>query len=152
MTVSGSLNTDVPDDATTIGNSAAGSVTIGAGSTWTLSHGLDVGGGANGELTISGGGSLTTDSDISGSTSVFDLIGFGAGTGLVTITGAGSKWTSNAGFGLDIGPSGTLSVANGGEVQQTRASGDIFLDHGSMSVDSSSIADLEQSAARTQAF
>ena len=63
MTVSGSLNTNVTN-ATTIGNSAAGSVTIGAGASWTLSHRLIVGGAASGHMTISGGGSLTTDTDI----------------------------------------------------------------------------------------
>ena len=141
MTVSGSLTTDVPDRATTIGNSAAGSVTIGAGSSWTLSHGLTVGAADNGQVTIGGGGSLTTDADISGSGSVFDGIGFGGGTGSVTVTGPGSKWTSNAGFALDVGPSGTLSVTDGGEVQQTPSSGGFFLAHGSMSVDSSSSAE-----------
>ena len=68
MTVSGSLNTDVAN-WTTIGNSAAGSVTIGAGSSWTLSHALSVGGADDGHMTISGGGSLTTDADVPGSTS-----------------------------------------------------------------------------------
>ncbi len=145
VTVSGSLNTDVPDRATTIGNGAAGSVTIGAGSSWTLSHGLNVGAADNGQVTISGGGTLTTDSDISGSTSIFDAIGYGGGTGTgsVTVTGTGSRWTSSAGELIAIGSKGTLSVTDGGEVQQTQAAenGGFFLGGGSMSVDSSSVAE-----------
>ena len=139
VTVSGSLNTDVTD-RTTIGNSAAGSVTIGTGSSWTLSHELGVGDADNGQLTISGGGSLTTDTAISGTS--YDGIG-GAGTGSVTVTGAGSKWTSNAASSLAIAAKGTLSVTDGGEVQQTQAAnnGGFFLAGGSMSVDSSSIAE-----------
>ena len=94
-------------------------------------------------MTISGGGSLITDSDISGSTDVYDGIGFGAAAGSVTVTGAGSKWTSNAGTSLAIGAKGTLSITDGGEVQQTQAAenGGFFLGGGSMSVDSSSIAE-----------
>src|ERR1700722_9381445 len=137
VTVSGSLNTDVAN-RTTIGNSAAGSVTIGTGSSWTLSHELGVGDADSGQLTISGGGSLTTDTAISGTS--YDGIG-GAGTGSVTVTGAGSKWTSNAASSLAIAAKGTLSVTDGGEVQQTQESGGFFLGGGSMSVDSSSIAE-----------
>jgi T5SS/PEP-CTERM-associated repeat protein len=137
VTVSGSLNMDVAN-RTTIGNSAAGSVTIGTGSSWTLSHELGVGDADSGQLTISGGGSLTTDTAISGTS--YDGIG-GAGTGSVTVTGAGSKWTSNAASSLAIAAKGTLSVTDGGEVQQTQESGGFFLGGGSMSVDSSSTAE-----------
>ena len=139
VTVSGSLNTDVAN-RTTIGASAAGSVTIGAGSSWTLSHELGVGDADNGQLTISGGGTLTTDTAISGTS--YDGIG-GAGTGSVTVTGAGSKWTSNAASSLAIAAKGTLSVTDGGEVQQTQAAGNggFFLAHGAMSVDGTSIAE-----------
>jgi T5SS/PEP-CTERM-associated repeat protein len=142
VTVSGSLSVGVTN-ATTIGNSAAGSVTIGAGSSWTLSRQLSVGGADNGHLTISGGGSLTTDSDISGSTFRFDGIGFSGGAGSVLVTGAGSKWTSSDGEALGVGASGTLTIASGGKVQQTQAAenGGFFLAGGTMSVDGSSIAE-----------
>jgi T5SS/PEP-CTERM-associated repeat protein len=139
VTVSGSLNTDVTN-ASVIGNSAVGSVAIGAGASWTLSHQLFVGGSVGGHVTISGGGSLTTESDISGSSSLYDAIGYGV-IGSVTVTGAGSKWTSNSGYGISVGPLGTLSVTDGGEVQQTQETGGFFLGGGSMSVDSSSIAE-----------
>ena len=120
MLVSGSLNTDVTN-TTTIGASAAGNVGIGAGSSWTLSHALSVGGADNGStLIISGGGTLTTDNDISGSGSLYDGIGYGGGTASVLVTGAGSKWTSNAGQSISVGSKGTLFVANGGQVQQTQ--------------------------------
>jgi len=142
VTIAGSMGASVTN-ATTIGNSAAGSVTIGAGSSWTVSHQLIVGGAATGQVTITGGGSLTTDSDISNSGSSFDDIGFGGGVGSVLVTGAGSKWTSNAAYALGVGSTGTLSITDGGEVQQTRASyyGGFFLAGGSMSVDSTSIAE-----------
>ena len=47
------------------------------------------------------------------------------------------------GESLAIGSKGTLSVTDGGEVQQTQAAenGGFFLGGGSMSVDSSSIAE-----------
>jgi fibronectin-binding autotransporter adhesin len=92
-------------------------------------------------VTISGGGSLTTDADISGSSGINDGIGYGAGGGSVTVTGAGSKWTSNAGTSIAVGPLGAISVSDGGEVQETQVSGGFFLAHGSMSVDSSSSAE-----------
>ena len=57
------------------------------------------------------------------------------------VTGAGSKWVSNSGYGISVGSSGTLSVTAGGEVQQTQETGGFFLGGGSMSVDSSSIAE-----------
>ena len=59
------------------------------------------------------------------------------------VTGAGSKWTSNAAYALGVGPLGTLSITDGGEVQQTRATGfgGFFLAGGSMSVDGTSIAE-----------
>ena len=80
VTISGSLNTDVTN-ASVIGNSAAGSVAIGAGASSTLSHQLFVGGSVGGHLTISGGGTLTTESDISGSSSLYDAIGYGVSQG-----------------------------------------------------------------------
>ena len=130
-------------NGTVIGASAAGSVTIGAGSAWSLTHQLSVGGAANGQLTISAGGNLTTDSDISGSTFRFDGIGFSGGAGSVLVTGAGSKWTSSDGEALGVGASGTLTIASGGKVQQTQAAdnGGFFLAGGTMSVDGSSIAE-----------
>ncbi len=140
MTVSGSLNTDVTN-TTAIGASAAGGVSIGAESSWTLSHALSVGGADSGQLTISGGGTLTTEAGSSSSNTNFDNIGFGAGQGSVTVTGAGSLWTSNAGDGLGVGLNGELSIADGGEVQQTDPSGGFYLAQGSMSVDSTSIAE-----------
>ena len=134
MTVSGSLNTDVTN-RTTIGNSSLGLVTVGAGTSWTLSHELWVGGVGDGHVIVTGGGSLTTDAANAGASDTFDGIGFGAGMGSVLVTGGGSKWTSHAGSSVGVGPSGTLNVSNGGEVQ---AQGYYFA-NGSMSVDGSSV-------------
>ena len=86
-----------------------------------MSHELGVGGAGNGQLTISGGGSLTTDAAHVRAPPI-DGIGFGAGTGSVTVTGAGSKWTSNAASSLGVGPPGTLTVSDGGEVHGAAAS------------------------------
>ena len=141
VTIAGALSANVTN-ATTVGNSAAGSVTIGAGASWSLTHRLIVGSAASGHITISGGGTLATDTDISNSGSSYDEIGYGGSTS-VLVTGAGSKWISNAAYALGVGALGTLSITDGGEVQQTRATGygGFFLAGGSMSLDSTSIAE-----------
>jgi T5SS/PEP-CTERM-associated repeat protein/autotransporter-associated beta strand protein len=89
-----------------------GTVTIsGAGSTWTNTGTIQVGGLGTGTLTIENGG--TVNSAGGGS------IGLAAGsTGTVTVTGPGSIWNNNPGGGLNIGSfgTGTLTIANGGTV------------------------------------
>ena len=83
----------------------------GAGSTWTNSGTIVVGGLGTGTLTIQNGG--TVNSAGGGS------VGLAAGsTGTVTVTGPGSTWSNTPGGGLSIGAfgTGTLTIANGGTV------------------------------------
>ena len=94
----------------------------------------------SGQLTISGGGSLTTDSRH-----------FGAGQAMTASVWRGHgvrhrhrnrvKVDEQRGDSLAMAAKGTLSVTDGGEVEQTRESGGFFLGGGSMSVDGSSIAE-----------
>ena len=83
----------------------------GAGSTWTKSERIVVGGLGTGTLTIQNGG--TVNSGGGGS------VGLSAGsTGTVMVTGPGSSWNNGPGGGLNIGSfgTGTLTITNGGRV------------------------------------
>ena len=83
----------------------------GAGSTWTNTGTLVVGGQGTGTLTIQDGG--TVNSGGGGS------VGLAAGSnGTVTVTGPGSSWINGPSGGLNIGSfgTGTLTIANGGRV------------------------------------
>jgi T5SS/PEP-CTERM-associated repeat protein/autotransporter-associated beta strand protein len=89
-----------------------GTVTVsGAGSTWTNTDTIQVGGLGTGTLTIENGGMVNSGGGGS--------IGLSAGsTGTVTVTGVGSIWRNSPGGGLNIGSfgTGTLTIANGGTV------------------------------------
>ena len=89
-----------------------GTATVsGAGSTWTNTGTIVVGGLGTGTLTIQNGG--TVNSGGGGS------VGLSVGsTGTVTVTGPGSSWNNSPGGGLNIGSfgTGTLTIANGGMV------------------------------------
>jgi outer membrane autotransporter protein len=90
----------------------SGTVTVtGTGSTWTNSGALFVGFYGNGTLTIADGGKVSnTNSSIGHHPGI---------TGTVTVTGAGSIWTNTGPLTLGyVGTStGTLTIANGGEVR-----------------------------------
>jgi subtilase-type serine protease len=125
-----------PDDiGAVIGALGMGTATIsGAGSSWNVGGGLQVGGvfqggGAtgfpgNGTLTIAAGGVVTSTGG-AGGTLFGDVIGPGAGSqGTVTVTGANSRW--NAGGSLLVGfegGNGALTIDNGGTVQVQGALG-----------------------------
>ena len=89
-----------------------GTVTVsGAGSTWTNTGTIVVGGLGTGTLTIQDGGVVNSGGGGS--------VGLAAGsTGTVTVTGPGSTWNNSPGGGLNIGSfgTGTLTIANGGTV------------------------------------
>jgi T5SS/PEP-CTERM-associated repeat protein len=100
---------------------ATGVVSIaGSGSTWTNYGELDVGNYGSGTLSITGGGSVeSTFIDNYG----ISFIGRNAGAnGLVTVDGAGSAWTNDAGRTLYVGRSGqgSLSITNGGSVSNSK--------------------------------
>ena len=119
VTSAGGANVEVGGVATSNGSIASLTVT-GSGSTFTanLPVGLYVGAvnGADGSLTVSNGGQLTSWQSFIG----YSISGTGGGTGQALVTGAGSQWTVN-GADLVIGAygSGSLTIANGGEVSTT---------------------------------
>jgi T5SS/PEP-CTERM-associated repeat protein/autotransporter-associated beta strand protein len=104
-----------------IGNSGPqgtgqGTVTVTGGGRWLLGAGnLSVGNvGSTGTLIIANGGEVSSS---------LGIIGVGPGSqGTVTVTGAGSTWTSSASvtvggsFGGPTGGTGTLAIADGGTV------------------------------------
>jgi len=103
---------------------STGAVTVdGAGSNWTNSQDLAVGGDGDGNpntsrgtLTISNGGAVS---------SAFGIIGYDSGsTGVVTVDGAGSTWTNRNDliFGALGAASGTLTISNGGTVSAATTS------------------------------
>jgi T5SS/PEP-CTERM-associated repeat protein len=141
MLVSGTGSTwDAGPSGVRVGNSATGTLTIASGgalnmSNGLLSVGLNAGGvgtlniddgtvanpaaairlgydGATGNLNISNGGTLTTTN--------LNSVGLsdtgGAGTGTVTISGAGSNWTITAGV---PGSNGNLNIGSGAAAQGT---------------------------------
>jgi outer membrane autotransporter protein len=107
------------------GESGKGTVVVkGAGSTLDYAGGFNV---LSGTATISGGGKLVSHKRAAdGSAFWTDTIGFGlpknpdgsyAGfqrTGAVTVTGAGSAWTSVNGLNIGFGANGSLSILDGG--------------------------------------
>ena len=113
----------------------------GAGSSVTIADGITVGaptaaGLASGQITVSGGATLTTATPSGNNYS--DLVGWNS-HGSVTVTGPGSKWTSGAGGNIDIGGpygDGSLIVSDGGDVE---AQGGFWLGPGgTLSVDAAS--------------
>jgi fibronectin-binding autotransporter adhesin len=95
-----------------------GSVTVdGSGSTWTNGSGLYIGtsgatSGASGILTIANGGTVV----VNGTTG--SILGTGSlSTGIVTVDGPGSTWTSASKIYVGQYGSGTVTITNGGFVR-----------------------------------
>lgn len=97
----------------TSGSTATVTVT-GAGSKWTNggSGGLNIGSSGKSSLTIANGGVVANISNRFAAN-----IGAGAGSqGTVTVTGAGSAWINISGVNIGNRGTGTLTVADGGQV------------------------------------
>ncbi|TPK89448.1 autotransporter domain-containing protein [Mesorhizobium sp. B2-4-17] len=94
-------------------SNAGGTVSVvGAGSVWSNSSDLFLALGTNstGTLTISNGGAV---SDTMGH------VGYGLGTGTVTVDGAGSTWTNSGALFIGDAGTGTLTISNGGAVSNS---------------------------------
>ena len=93
---------------------STGTVTVtGPGSTWNdgPDGGLNVGSFGSGALTIANGGTVINDSTFASN------IGEGADSvGTVTVTGAGSTWSSSSGLNIGRSGTGTLTIADSGVV------------------------------------
>ncbi|WP_168205418.1 hypothetical protein [Bythopirellula goksoeyrii] len=87
-----------------------GEVTVnGAGSSWTSSGGMNVGFYGSGNLDISGGGAVSNNGQ--------SAIGLLAGaTGMATVAGTGSTWTTNSGLVVGSSGSGMLEITDSGQV------------------------------------
>ena len=89
---------------------STGTVTVdGVGSAWDASEKIQVGfRGDSGTVRITGGGTVSAPEAI---------IGFESGsTGLVTVEGTGSSWTSNSKLVVGCAGNGTLDISGGGTV------------------------------------
>jgi T5SS/PEP-CTERM-associated repeat protein len=94
---------------------SSGTVTVtGAGSTWANIGLLRVGARGEGQLTIVDGGRVEN--------SINCFLGtFPGATGTVTVTGTGSTWNNAGGFRVGSEGSGTLVIADGGNVDNGTA-------------------------------
>jgi T5SS/PEP-CTERM-associated repeat protein len=132
----GQMSTDA--DYLNVGNDAGsnGAVTIsGATASLTIANSITVGNNGDGQVTVSNGGSLVTNGLTTNG--YYDTIGNSTGSvGSVTVTGAGSSWKSANSVTVGWQGQGTLTVADGGEVQA--AQGFFLANNGSISVDSAS--------------
>ena len=94
---------------------STGTVTVtGPGSSWIngLSGGLNIGSFGTGTLTIANGGSVINITTLNAAN-----IGNGPGSqGVMTVTGAGSTWSSILGLNIGNLGTGTLTIADGGIV------------------------------------
>ncbi len=98
---------------------------IGGGSQWVLGKGgLDVGRSGSGVLNIEAGGEvLSLGFSVSDTDIVASNIGrFAGSTGMATVTGASSQWTTAGGLTVGILGNGTLDVESGGSVTSYWAS------------------------------
>jgi T5SS/PEP-CTERM-associated repeat protein len=128
ITNGGSVSSDYRSDIAAFQVGSRGAVTVdGAGSAWTCSGTISVGGNGCGTLLITNGGSVTSNGG-----------GIGAGwppmepSSSVTVAGSGSAWTNNG----NLVVCGMLSVLNGGHVSSAQGViGDSYSSVGSVTVD-----------------
>ncbi len=97
--------------ATQAGSTGTATVT-GADSSWTNSTYLFVGYSGNGTLNVEDGGTVSNTN--------YGVIGSNAGSvGTVTVTGAGSSWSSESSMTAGDSGNGTLTIEKGGSVTDT---------------------------------
>src|SRR5262245_31578018 len=96
---------------------SSGSLSInGTGSTMTTGNQLWIGENGMGTLTVQNGGTLNSSSTAGFS----NIIGvFGGSNGMVTVTGAGSSWTTTNALRVGNSGNGSLMITNGGSVSST---------------------------------
>ncbi len=103
---------DVIDYYCDLGNKSGttGAVNVdGAGSTWTNVNQLLVGAEGNGTLNITAGGAVSNNNDSA-------IAALSSSTGVVTVDGANSTWTTSDRFYVGLSGNGTLNITDGGAV------------------------------------
>lgn len=88
-------------------------IVSGPGSTWTNNGSLQIGRQGDGTLTITDGGEVTSDLGHIGGGSFAEP---DTGTGSVTVSGAGSTWTSDNNIHVGFQNTGTMTIQDGGAV------------------------------------
>lgn len=120
------------------GQSGESSMTVsGAGSTFDVTNSLTVGHGGIGTLLVEGGGVVSSGEGLVGGV-IFTTMSTLYGTGTVTVTGAGSAWHNTSGLTVGGGGSGTLTIANDGQVTVGAVDSNTGLYDGTITVDSGS--------------
>ncbi len=108
---------EVSGVSSTIGSEATSAnstvLVSGAGSRWTNSSIMVVGGSGSGALTIENGGVVSNTASQIGQQA--------SATGTVTVTGAGSQWINNGNLQIGGLGEGTITIADGGLVRNTVA-------------------------------
>lgn len=105
-----------------ITTSASASITVtGAESSWSVGDYLLVGGNGSATMTIADGGTVTSDAAYIG----YDMNGSRPGSdkpvhGFVTVTGAGSSWTSASSMNVGDSTHGVLHILDGGVVNSAQ--------------------------------
>jgi T5SS/PEP-CTERM-associated repeat protein len=120
-----SATTFIGDDLGAIGTAAVS----GAGSLWTNSGPMFIGNGGNGSLLVLGGATA----QVQNATSIGDNSG---GAGDLSVTGVGSRFTSDADLVVGNFGGGTVTIEAGGALRTTRtrigdetgAAGDVTID------------------------
>ena len=97
-----------------IGQTSGIATVDGPGSTWVANDSLVVGWVGQGELTVSGGGIVTSNADEHGIAGVIADSNVSSGT--VSVTGNGSSWTNSGSLMVGLGGAGTLTITECGLV------------------------------------
>jgi len=97
-----------------VNSGSSGGVTVdGMGSSWGVSSDIEVGSSGTGALIIVGGGTVTSGRD--------GFIGHAIGSsGTVSVSGAGSTWTSQDDLSVGSSGMGMLTISDGGRVANGR--------------------------------
>jgi T5SS/PEP-CTERM-associated repeat protein len=124
ITSGGSVSSSDPNGAGDGGSIAespgsTGSVVVsGTGSTWSSKGPLSVGVSGHGSLLITNGGRVSSTAN-SGNTDGGMIAVNAASTGVVTVEGAGSTWTTDQSFFVGYQGGGTLSVVDRGSIHSS---------------------------------
>jgi len=104
---------DISNSGAAIGHAAgsSGTATVsGAGSQWQINGAITVGRSGTGTLEISDGGLVSSLYGYIGGDTQLGSSGAGGGTGVVTVSGANSKWSNSGVIHLGNDGTGTLNI------------------------------------------